>query len=350
MGLFKVRTPVSIGVDIGSSAVKLLQLSRTRHGYRIEHHAIEPLPEGAVAGKRIVQAGVVAEALQRACAGCGHGCAAAAVAGSAAISRVVSLPAAWVGDDLERQVQVEADAYIPYPLDDVSLDFQVLGPTLGDPTHNDVLLVAARIEDVDERAAVLEQAGLVPAVVDVESFALANAFWLDAGLVSAASTASVAVVDVGARLTTLTVMDRHHVVYSREQAFGGAPLPERGVSGHGPSGTGDGYPGTGRVMPEDEDARRVFTGELAVQVGQLLHYFSAGGGGAVSRIILTGGGSSVAGVAGAIEAQCGVACAPSRIPATVPLAPHIQGLAWARHAPRMMLATGLALRVCGGGA
>ncbi len=124
VGLFTPKKPALIGVDISSTAVKLLQLSQAGGRYRVEHYAVEPLPPNAVVEKNIVEVEAVGDAIRRALARSGSKLkhASAAVAGSAVITRIIPMTGDLSDDDLEGQIQVEANQYIPYPIDEVSLD------------------------------------------------------------------------------------------------------------------------------------------------------------------------------------------------------------------------------------
>ena len=146
MGLITKSQPPLVGVDISSTAVKLLQLSRSGDRYRVEHYAVEPLPPNAVVEKNIVEVEAVGEAIKRALSRSGSRLkhAAAAVAGSAVITKVIPMQANLDGDELEDQVRVEAAQYIPYPIEEVSLDFEVLGPVKDNPEMIQVLLAATR--------------------------------------------------------------------------------------------------------------------------------------------------------------------------------------------------------------
>ena len=180
MGLgTKTQSPL-IGVDISSTAVKLLQLSRAGDRYRVEHYAVEPLPPNAVVEKNIVEVEAVGEAIRRAVNRSGTKVknAAAAVAGSAVITKIIPMPADLSEDELEAQVELEAANYIPYPIEEVNIDFNALGPMPGAPEMQQILLVAARAEDVGTRQSALEIAGLKAQVMDVEAFAIENAFAL----------------------------------------------------------------------------------------------------------------------------------------------------------------------------
>jgi type IV pilus assembly protein PilM len=180
VGLFATNNTPLIGVDISSTAVKLLQLSQTGGRYRVEHYAVEPLPPNAVVEKNIVEVEAVGEAIKRALSRSGartkH--AAAAVAGSAVITKVIPMQADLGEDDMEDQIQVEAAQYIPYPIEEVSLDFEVLGPVKDNPEMIQVLLAASRSENVEVRQSALELGGLTARVMDVEAFAMENAFRL----------------------------------------------------------------------------------------------------------------------------------------------------------------------------
>ena len=148
MGLVTKTQPPLIGVDISSTAVKLLQLARTGDRYRVEHYAVEPLPPNAVVEKNLVEVEAVGEAIRRAVARSGSRIkhAAAAVSGSSVITKVIPMPADLGEDDLESQIELEAVNYIPYPIEEVNLDFEVMGPMPGNSEMVQVLLAASRNE------------------------------------------------------------------------------------------------------------------------------------------------------------------------------------------------------------
>jgi type IV pilus assembly protein PilM len=174
VGLFTPKAPPLIGVDISSTAVKLLQLGQVGGRYRVEHYAVEPLPPNAVVEKNIVEVEAVGDAIRRALnrSGAKTKFAAAAVAGSAVITKVIPMPADLSEEDMEAQIEVEANQYIPYPIEEVSLDFEVLGRIKDNPDMVNVLLAASRTENVDLRVAALDLGGLGAKVMDVEAFAM----------------------------------------------------------------------------------------------------------------------------------------------------------------------------------
>ncbi len=199
MGLITKSQPPLVGVDISSTAVKLLQLSRAGNRYRVEHYAVEPLPPNAVVEKNIVEVEAVGEAIRRAMARSGSKArhAAAAVAGSAVITKLIPMPSDLDDEEMESQVELEAVNYIPYPIEEVNLDFEVLGPMPGNTEMVQVLLAASRSENVETRASALELGGLTARVMDVEAFAIENAFALLADTLSVRGKAKAAVGALG---------------------------------------------------------------------------------------------------------------------------------------------------------
>ncbi|MEE4217306.1 MAG: type IV pilus assembly protein PilM, partial [Xanthomonadales bacterium] len=178
MKLFGNKKAPVIGLDIGSSYVRALQLSESGGGYRIEHFAMEPLREGVVVDKTVQDIEAISSAIDRAVKNSGTRSKACAIAvsGPAVFTKTIALPSNLAEADVESQIQIEANQYVPYPLDEVSLDFDVLGPSARNPDLIDILLAASKSENVESRQDALEAAGLVAKVVDVEAFAIANAF------------------------------------------------------------------------------------------------------------------------------------------------------------------------------
>jgi type IV pilus assembly protein PilM len=228
VGIVTKSQPALVGVDISSTAVKLLQLSKAGNRYRVEHYAVEPLPPNAVVEKNIVEVEAVGEAIKRAVARSGTRArfAAAAVAGSAVITKIIPMASDLDGDDLESEVELEAVNYVPYPIEEVNLDFEVLGPMPGNTDMVQVLLAASRSENVEVRASALEIGGLTPKVMDVEAFAIENAFALIADNLSSPRDGIIALIDSGATMTTLNVLRNGRSLYSREQVFGGKQLTD----------------------------------------------------------------------------------------------------------------------------
>jgi type IV pilus assembly protein PilM len=222
--IIKGKKATRVGIDISSTTVKLLELSESNEGFRVEAYSVSSLPHGAVYEKNINNVGEVATAIQSVM----HQSRtrATAVSGSSVINKIIAMPAGLTDDEMETQLALEADQYIPYPLEEVALDFEVQGPTPGREDQVDVLLAACRRETIDSRVEALEIAGLIPKVVDVEAYAMERAYELIRPLAGVDPAATVAVVDVGATMTTLSVLNQGANVYTREQAFGGKQLTD----------------------------------------------------------------------------------------------------------------------------
>jgi type IV pilus assembly protein PilM len=349
VGLFSSGKAPLIGVDISSTAVKLLQLSQSGGRYRVEHYAVEPLPPNAVVEKNIVEVEAVGEAIKRALARSGSRAkgAAAAVAGSAVITKVVPMQAGLSDEDMEDQVQVDASQYIPYPIEEVSLDFEVIGPVKDSPDMVQVLLAASRTENVDVRVAALDIGGLQAKVVDVEAFAMENAFRLIADQLSVAKDALVALVDVGATMTTLNVLRGQRSIYTREQVFGGKQLTDEVMRRYGLSYEEAGLAKRQGGLPESYEIEVLepFKEAMVQQVSRLLQFFYAGSEfNRVDQIVLAGGCASIPGVAEMVEEQLGVLTAVANPLANMSLSNRVQAQSLAQDAPSLMIACGLALR------
>ncbi|MEO8137798.1 MAG: type IV pilus assembly protein PilM, partial [Betaproteobacteria bacterium] len=280
MSLFAAKVPALIGIDVSSTAVKLLQLAQTGGRYRVEHYAVEPLPPNAVVEKNIVEVEAVGEAIRRAVtrSGAKSRFAAGAVAGSAVITKVIPMPADLSEDDMEAQIQLEANQYVPYPIEEVSLDFEVIGPVKENPDMVNVLLAASRTENVDLRVAALDLGGVTSKVMDVEAFAMENAFQLIVDQLSVSKDSVIAIVDVGATMTTLIVLRNQRTIYSREQVFGGKQLTDEVMRRYGLSYEEAGLAKRQGGLPESYEIEVLepFKEAMVQQISRLLQFFFAG--------------------------------------------------------------------------
>lgn len=349
VGLIPKSQQPLIGIDISSTAVKLLQLSRSGNRFRVEHYAVEPLPPNAVVEKNIVEVEAVGEAIRRAVTRSGTRAkhAAAAVAGSAVIIKVIPMPAELDENELEAQVELEAVNYIPYPIEEVNLDFEVLGPVANNPEMVQVLLAASRSENVELRQSALELGGLIAKVMDVEAFAVENAFALVASELPVASDGIVALVDIGATMTTLNVLRGGRSLYSREQVFGGKQLTDEVMRRYGLTYEEAGMAKRKGGLPESYEIEVLepFKEATVQQISRLLQFFYAGSEfNRVDHIVLAGGCAGLAGLPEMVEEQLGVATIVANPLAQMTLGPKVQARALAQDAPALMIATGLALR------
>jgi type IV pilus assembly protein PilM len=349
VGLFSASQAPLIGVDISTTAVKLLQLSQVGSRYRIDHYALEPLPPNAVVEKNIVEVEAVGQAIKRALARAGikSKLAATAVAGSAVITKVITMPADLSEEDLENQIESEANQYIPYPLDEVSLDFEVLGPAPNSSELMNVLLAASRTENVDIRVAALDAGGLTAKVVDVEAFAMENSFRLIADQMSVSKDAVIALVDVGATMTTLIVLKNQRTIYTREQVFGGKQLTDEIMRRYALSFDEASLAKRQGGLPDsyEHEVLEPFKEAMTQQISRLLQFFFAGSEHSrVDQIVLAGGSVVIPGIVEMVEQQLGVPTIVANPLAGMALAPRIQAAQLQQDAPALMIAAGLALR------
>lgn len=345
----KKKVPI-LGVDISSTTVKVIELSRQGSGrYRVEAYAVEPLPPNAVVEKNINDAEAVGEVIKRVVAksrtGCKH--AAVAVAGSAVITKTIQMSAALREQDLESQIRIEADQYIPYPLDEVSLDFEILGRNPHNAEQNDVLLAACRRENVELREDALEIGGLVARIVDVEAYAMERAMGLILPQLQGSEPLSVAVVDIGATMTTLSVLVDGKTVYTREQLFGGKQLTEEIQRRYGLSQEEAGLAKKQGGLPDDyqQEVLQPFKEAVVQQVARSLQFFfSSTQYNEVDYVVLAGGTASIPGLAEVVQTKVGTTTVIANPFADMSLSSKVNASALSNDAPSLMIACGLAMR------
>ena len=348
--MFERKTPPILGLDISTTAVKLLELSRKGKRYRVESYAVEPLPPNSIVEKNIADVEGVGDAIKRAVkrSGTKSKFAAAAVAGSAVITKIITMPASITDEEMEGQIELEADQYIPFPLDEVNLDFEVIGRSMKDSDKIDVLLAASRSENVDIRVDAIEIAGLTAKVIDIEAYAMENAFELireqmpDHGLDK-----TIAIIDIGATMTTLSVLHDLKTIYTREQTFGGKQLTEDIQRRYGLSYEEAGMAKRQGGLPDDYHAEVLepFKRAMVQQVGRALQFFySSSEYSSVDHIVLAGGSSSIEGVDDLIAEQENVATTIANPFANMKIASGIKAQVLENDAPALMIACGLALR------
>lgn len=349
--LFSGKRSKLIGMDISSSSVKLIELSRRGEKYAIEAFALEPLPLDAVVDNQIVEPEAVAAVIRNAVSRAGTRTrdVAVAVAGSSVITKRIGMPAGLRPQDMEDQIKAEADQYIPYPIDEVNLDFQVIGEEAADSTGVDVMLAACRKDQVESRVAAVEMAGLMAQVVDIEAYALENACqFLAEQMPDSGRNATVALIDIGANNTSMLVLKNLQTVYTRDQAFGGRQLTEEVMRQYGL-----GFEEAGRAkrrgeLPEDYESGVLarFVDDMAQQIDRSLQFFYASPGRhePVSQLILAGGCAQIKGIAEAIQQRLEIPAAIARPFAGMTVAPRARPRQLEREEASLLIATGLALR------
>jgi len=347
--LFGKKNEPVIGLDIGTSSVRALQLSRHGSGYRVDHFAIEPVGVGAVVEKSVQDIEAISSAIERAVKHSGSkakSCA-IAVSGSAVFTKTISLPANLAESDVESQVQIEANQYIPYPLDEVSLDFEVLGPSPRNADLVDILLAASKSENVENRQDALDAVGLKAKVVDVEAFAIANAFELMRERDGLSKSEAVGVFDIGYDLTTLLVLRGGRVIYTRDHPFGGHQLLEETMRRFEMTPEQARFFERGEEGPEDfdDEVLEPFQLNIVHQISRALQFFASSNEySPISTIYLSGGSASLKGMSAMVQQELGLTTRIADPCAGMELADSVAVSALKRNEPNLMVAMGLALR------
>lgn len=340
-----------IGLDISSSAVKLLELSRRGDQFHVETYAVEPLPPDAVVDKQIVDPQAVGECIARAVTRSGTRTlrAALAVSGASVITKIIQMPATLSENDLEEQIKVEADQYIPYSIDEVHIDFQVLGPSSIGTGSVDVLLAACRKEQVEQRCGALEIAGLLPSVVDIENNALQNAsLFLQHQMPDGGRGKTIALIDMGATTTSVLVLHDLQSVYTREQSFGGRQLTDDIMRYYGMSPEDAAKAKRFNSLPEDYafNVLMPFVADMGQQIDRSLQFFFASSSQhtQIDQIILAGGCAEIPGVDRSIQEQLNIPTVVAKPFAHMSVSPKAKPSQLARDSASLLLACGLAYR------
>jgi type IV pilus assembly protein PilM len=350
LGLFKKKANMLLGIDISSTSVKLIELSRSGGRYKVEAYAVEPLPPNAIVEKNIAELEVVGQVIARvvtkARTSVKH--AAVAVAGSAVITKIIEMEAGLSEEELENQIKIEADQYIPYPLEEVAIDFEVQGVTARSADRVNVLLAACRKENVEVREAALALAGLSAKVVEIEAYSLERAYGLLAEqLGSGEEDLTVAIVDIGATMMTLSVLHNGQTIYTREQLFGGKQLTDEIQRRYGLSTEEAGLAKKQGGLPDDYETEVLnpFKEAVVQQVSRSLQFFFAAGQYSdVDYILLAGGTASIVGLDQLVQQKIGTSTLVANPFANMTLSNKVNAGALASDAPSLMMACGLAMR------
>jgi type IV pilus assembly protein PilM len=349
--LFTAKAPPLFGLDISSSSVKMLELVEAGKGsYRVERYAIEPLPRDCVVDGNINNLEAVTESVKRAHNRMGtrtkH--VAMAVPSGAVISKKIIVPASLREEELEVQVESEANQYIPFALEEVNLDFQILGPSPANPEEQEVLIAATRKEKVEDRVAVADSAGLKALVMDVEAFAQQNALSLVVqALPGGGRDQNVAVVDVGANVMNVAVLRNDQSVYTREQAFGGNQLTQDIVNRYGMTPEEAENAKRSGGLPDDFDAEvlKPFMENLSMEVQRALQFFfTSTQYHAVDHILLAGGSAVIPGLDEVVHTRTQVPTSVANPFALMQASSRIQLKRLMIDAPSLIVACGLAMR------
>jgi len=298
--LFAEKTPPLIGIDISSSAVKMVELgSNGRGGYKLESYSMASLPKEAIVDGNIGDLEKMVDAMKLAwkLLGSREKRAALALPASSVISKKVLMSADLREEDMEVQVEAEANQYIPFSLDEVNIDFQVIGPAPNNPEEVEVLIAAARKEKIEDRVAAAEGAGLKVTVMDVENYATEAAYSLVASqLPNSGREQTVMIIDIGASFMHVNVLHDNKSVYMREQAFGGGQLTQEIQRRFGLSVEESEIAKRKGGLPEsyESEVLQPFVQQLTTEVARALQFFTSSTQyNRVDNIVLAGGCAAI---------------------------------------------------------
>jgi type IV pilus assembly protein PilM len=340
-----------VGLDISSSSVKLVELSRGSSGqWILEHCAMEPLERGWITDGNIEKFDEVADAVRRLVKKSGTRTknVAMALPPSAVITKRIVLPGGLSEQELEVQVESEANQYIPFSLEEVSLDFCVIGPSASASGDVDVLIAASRKDKVQDRQGLAEAAGLKPVILDVESYASKLAVSrLIEGLPNNGVDAIVALFEIGAFTTSMQVIRNQEVLYDRDQAFGGAQLSQLIVRQYGFSPEEAESKKRNGDLPDDyaSGVLQPFVESMAQEISRAMQFFfTSTPYNRVDYAMLAGGSSALLGLTAAVTQQTSFPCSVVDPFAGMEISSGVRENKLRREAPSYLTSCGLAMR------
>lgn len=346
---FGKKTSTLLGVDISSTSVKILQISPAGNSYRLDNYVIRSLPANSVVEKNISDIDAVGECIGAAISILkpSQKDAAVAVAGSAVITKTIEMNAALTDSEMENQIVVEADQYIPYPLDEVSIDFERQELSERNPELVEVLLAACRRENVDTRVTALELGGLTAKVVDIEAYAIERVYTLLAEQIGSDEDQTVAIVDIGSMMTTLNVILHGKTIYTREQIFGGNALSEEVQRRFGLSAVEAETAMKRGGLPEEYELEILapFKETVVQQVSQTLQFFfSSSHYNEVDHILLAGGVAAIEGLADLVQESLSTPVTVANPFDGLQIGSKVNESLLKNDAPSLLIACGLAMR------
>lgn len=343
--------PQMIGLDISSSSVKLVELSRSASGEMVlERLASEPFEKGWIVDGQIEKFDEVADAVRRVVSRSGTRTRQVVMAmpQSAVITKKIVLPDGLREEEMEMQVESEAHQYIPFSLDEVSLDFCVIGPNATSPGDVDVLIAASRKDRVQDRQGLAEAAGLTPTVLDIESHASRLAIGrIISALPEQGKDALVALFEIGADTTSLKVLREDEMLYDRDQSFGGSQLTQLISRQYGFSYEEAEQKKISGDLPEDYEVTLLtpFVDSLAHEIGRALQYFfTSTPHHKVHYVMLAGGAASMPGLREKVKEVTGFASKVVNPFENMKLGSSVREAKLRREAPSYLTACGLAMR------
>ena len=336
------------GLDLSTTAVKVVDIERRGRRYRLKNYAVEPLSPEAINDHAVVDTEAVAAAITRARkrAKVRTKYVATSVAGAAVITKKIAIPAGLDESEQQTQVEMEADHHLPAGIESMYLDFQVLGPDPTDEANQvEVLLVACKREVVDGHIQAIEAAGLKASVIDVDPFAVETAYEL--GAPSEYFEKTVALLNIGAQVTNINVLHQGQSIFTRDHYFGGQQLTESLGEIYGWEFADAEQRWMRGDLPEDYTQRALnpFLQDLAMEMGRSLDFYASNHPDhPVDWVVISGGCALLPGVMEALRDQLGVEVTIANPFAGMKKGPMLSQQHLETVAPRLMVATGLALR------
>jgi type IV pilus assembly protein PilM len=300
-----------VGLDIGSSSVKAIELKPVGKGYRVSAIGVEPVPPDSIVDGAIIDGGAVADAVRRVFANKRFKAkdVAASLSGNSVIVKKIPLPA-MTEAELSESIYWEAEQYIPFDIQDVNLDYEILDPGTGEGSQGnmEVLLVAAKKDKIGDYTNVITQAGKTPVIVDVDVFALQNAFEANYGF---EPTAVVALLNAGASAININILSGPQSVFTRDVSMGGnafteAVQKELNLPYESAEQLKKGQDVDGASYEDARAVLRAMTDNVLLEVEKTFDFFKAtASSDRIDRIMLCGGASRVEGFAESLRERFG---------------------------------------------
>lgn len=353
LNFLPAKSPRLLGVDISSSSVKMVELSMMNKAHNtlcLENYVIEPMPKEAMLDGNINNLEAVGGSIRHAWKRMGTRVKniALALPAAAVITKRIVVPAGQREEDLAFQVEAEANQYIPFALDEINLDFQVVKSIPDHPDEVEVIIAASRKEKVEDRVAAALAAGLKATVMDIEHFAAQAAFELiECQLPEGGKDQVIALVDIGASITHLNIFYNGESVYTRDQPFGGDQLTQKIQSQFNLTYEEAEAAKRNGNLPRyyHTDVLQPFCGTLALEVTRALQFFfTSTPYTQVNYIFLSGGCALIPGLEQVVTEHTQVITQIINPFANMELSNRISLKQLKIDTPLLMIACGLALR------
>jgi len=348
---FNESTQPLIGVDISTSAVKMVELSASGKGtYRLEGYSIASIPKDAIVDGNVSGLEQVSDAVKLAwkLLGSREKRTALALPSAAVITKKVLMSADLRESDMEAQVEAEANQYIPFPLEEVNIDFQIIGPAPNSADEVEVLIAAARKEKIEDRVAAAEDAGLKVTVMDVDTYATEAAYSIMANqLPNAGKDQTVMIVDIGSVMMHINVLHNNASIYTREQAFGGSQLTQEIQRRFGLSVEEAEIAKRKGGLPDsyENEVLQPFMQSLSTEVARALQFFTSSTQyNRVDHIVLAGGCAAIPTIDVMVQDRTQVNTIVANPFQSMSLGSRVKQNQVAIDAPALIIACGLAMR------